>query len=1541
MTLTLATSGTGLSGSATYNNSGAQTFTVTSNATNANTASTLVARDGSGDFSAGTITATLTGNVTGNLTGTATTATNLANGANITTGTISDDRLPDLITSNVNIASGISSVATLDATNATIDNLTFTSGTAITSIDTDLSSISSNDDTLASAKAIKTYIDTEVTAQDLDFQADTGGALSIDLDSETLSVVGTSNEIETAGSGNQIQIGLPNEVAITTSLVVGSATTINAAGIIAGVITATTFSGGLETSNLSGTITNAQLAGSIANSKLANSSVSFGGVSVALGAADATPAFDLSDATNYPTSSLTGTITNAQLAGSIANDKLSNSSVSFGGVSVSLGAADATPAFDLQDATGYPTSSLTGTITNAQLAGSIADGKLASTFLKNVVEDTSPQLGGTLDTNGNRIQFGDSDTDADDRLQFGAGSDLEIYHDGSNSFIHDGGTGGLYIRAANTLGFRDVANSNANWANFNSGGSVDLYHNGNKRLETTTTGVKILNGTTATIAGPDEIIIDPATVGDNTGTVRIKGDLFVDGTTTQINSTTLELADFVVGVATTATTDLLTDGAGIGIGSDKTFLYEHNSGTNPSLKSSENLNVASGKGYQINQTEVLNATTLGSNVVSSSLTSVGTLSALTVSGRVDVGGLTVDSNLTPTAGASIEAFYNNGGFIQAYDRDAPGFTSLRIKSSNYELGSDGSATFGSSTNDQLILNPGSGSLDSDASKLTIQGRTNDGTAVAFEIKRQASANSGDASTHKLKIDYAGNFGIGSDFVPAGANGATLGAINKGAIIKGGDAAVGVRLESTAGSGGILEAFAEDGGVSFDTRGSGFIRVKSASTELFRITSDGKIGVNNTSPLSDLHVCTAGSSEQDGTFRIGGDGSGIGLVLDYDQSGSTLSRIMANDSYTNSSALLKISVDGDLNTNQLVLKGDGKIGIGTDNPSRNLSVYDASNAGVEIKSGTTGQSSVFFTDTADGNIGMIGYYHSDNSMFFRTNDAEAVRITSGGNVGIGTDNPSDKLSIFADPNSLVIGAKDTTRGNHIFQLLADDAGGNGELRLYRHSASGTHEKVVEITSSGNSYFNGGNIGIGTDSPEEILHVAAASETVNSRDGVLFQSTSALAADTGLPIVFTSNVGTDSNYGVASIAGRKENATSGEAQGYLQFSTGNRPGTITEKVRITSDGKVGIGSISPAQLLDIASTAPNIRFTDTADGHSEIDGNAAELKFNADKGNTKADSKITFFVDNDEKLLIDSAGRLGIGGNGVGSGLGVYLQRPSPNTTHFYEASDGTKTMITGVDSTNDYVKIGSLSNHRLGLVANNGEKVSIQSDGDVGINTTTPVNRLFVEEPTGTNATRTLVTFRKNHTTTTVSGNIAKDSFPHALMLENSDNSSDTGLASLGFTKFTSGAQSQAAIVGESTSAGTMDLTFHTESSNTIAEKVRITSAGDLQRPKSLSQEVSTSVSSVSATSCGSFAKATYRSAYVIAQITQGSSYQVGRYLVIHDGTTATTIEESAIATGDMLGTFSGVVSGSNVEFRVTMSSASSATVITKIESIVV
>ena len=91
-------------------------------------------------------------------------------------------------------------------------------------------------------------------------------------------------------------------------------------------------------------------------------------------------------------------------------------------------------------------------------------------------------------------------------------------------------------------------------------------------------------------------------------------------------------------------------------------------------------------------------------------------------------------------------------------------------------------------------------------------------------------------------------------------------------------------------------------------------------------------------------------------------------------------------------------------------------------------------------------------------------------------------------------------------------------------------------------------------------------------------------------------------------------------------------------------------------------------------------------------------------------------------------------------------------------------------------------------------------------------------------------------------------------------------------------------------------------------------------------------ETDVAVSSTSATAVYTVAHATYRSAYMIMQITQGSAYQVGRYLVIHDGTTATIVEESAIATGSMLGTFTASIVSSNLIVYVNMGSASSATV---------
>ena len=96
-----------------------------------------------------------------------------------------------------------------------LDALVIGSATAITDVDTDLTSVSASDDTVASAKAIKTYVDAQVTVQDLDFSGDTGGSQSIDLDSQSLTLTGGTG-IDTTGSAQTMTFAIDSTVATLT-----------------------------------------------------------------------------------------------------------------------------------------------------------------------------------------------------------------------------------------------------------------------------------------------------------------------------------------------------------------------------------------------------------------------------------------------------------------------------------------------------------------------------------------------------------------------------------------------------------------------------------------------------------------------------------------------------------------------------------------------------------------------------------------------------------------------------------------------------------------------------------------------------------------------------------------------------------------------------------------------------------------------------------------------------------------------------------------------------------------------------------------------------------------------------------------------------------------------------------------------------------------------------------------------------------------------------------------------------------------------------
>jgi hypothetical protein len=122
----------------------------------------------------------------------------------------------------------------------------------------------------------------------------------------------------------------------------------------------------------------------------------------------------------------------------------------------------------------------------------VIDDRIDSTqFLSNVVEDTTPQLGGTLDVNSNNIQFGDSG-----RAQFGAGPDLEMYHDGTNSFIDDVGDGSIFIRSGTTY-FQNAAGTKTSFQT-NSGGAQKFFYNNDLKIETVDSGAKVTGNLTVT-----------------------------------------------------------------------------------------------------------------------------------------------------------------------------------------------------------------------------------------------------------------------------------------------------------------------------------------------------------------------------------------------------------------------------------------------------------------------------------------------------------------------------------------------------------------------------------------------------------------------------------------------------------------------------------------------------------------------------------------------------------------------------------------------------------------------------------------------------------------------------------------------------------------------------------------------------------------------------------------------------------------------------------------------------------------------------------
>jgi len=247
---------------------------------------------------------------------------------------------------------------------------------------------------------------------------------------------------------------------------------------------------------------------------------------------------------------------------------------------------------------------------------------------------------------------------------------------------------------------------------------------------------------------------------------------------------------------------------------------------------------------------------------------------------------------------------------------------------------------------------------------------------------------------------------------------------------------------------------------------------------------------------------------------------------------------------------------------------------------------------------------------------------------------------------------------------------TANGQYDFKLL-NDAGNDCSLILRDSKASATR---LTISSAGNTTF-AGNVGIGVD-PTAKLHIDTSGA---SGDGILLKATDSTypsiigdANRTAANTFLAAFQGLWNGNRVAEIVTKSGSDTTNKDDGYIAFRTTESGGSITDRVTIATDGKVGIGTVNPTELLDVSSTGASTAIEISAGEASTTTGEAKlvlrSLHSSSGTGYSRSeiaslgvaggDSDLIFRTTTDnngpqERMRIDDSGRLLIGTTTAGS------------------------------------------------------------------------------------------------------------------------------------------------------------------------------------------------------------------------------------------------------------------------------------------------
>ena len=523
-------------------------------------------------------------------------------------------------------------------------------------------------------------------------------------------------------------------------------------------------------------------------------------------------------------------------------------------------------------------------------------------------------------------------------------------------------------------------------------------------------------------------------------------------------------------------------------------------------------------------------------------------------------------------------------------------------------------------------------------------------------------------------------------------------------------------------------------------------ISASGTSIF-----GNVGIGTTGPSYKLDV----QRTSDGTigyFRRIGATINPALGIYANESGNSVG---LNTDYVGAvSPAIAFSI---ATVEQMRITNVGNVGIGTNNPAYKLDVSGSvfvSGIGTKFSGPTSedGYRLKFYDNggvTNDPGIGLDGGGLGSEILWFNAlqgfywyagTSGEKMRLTSAGNLGIGTSSPGSKLQINDNTPVLTIRANDggTSRKAYIdfyttfFNYPSDvgarrtstivtgfDSGVWGTEFLSFNVGSGSANDAALLPIERVRIDGSGNLGVGTSTIIGKLQV-------NSTSAPYYGPATSSATANGIFILGNTTADVVNTFGVDASA---------TAYAWIQP---RKTGTATyySLALNPNGGNVGIGTTAPAYLLDVSGssrhgyrTADNHYFTGSVNISGSLNATASWANNALTASSLVAANSYTITnltASNISASLTGSFGIVGIGTTAPAEKLDV----------RGGAIANGNGTIKTVLSYTTEGL-VGTLSNHALLLYTNNTEKARITSDGNVGIGTTSPNSKLEVAGTAGT------------------------------------------------------------------------------------------------------------------------------------------------------------------------------------------------------------